>query len=410
MNELFNEYMQYMIGKPVISTHSHHLPDGEYFPKEEKSPFTLNKLLGHSYSSPEWTSIQIDNSRESRQNFLNQMKFNSYFVWLQKALREIYKMDENLTPENWDEFSSRIETAHQDKNFHIKLLEEDCNYKKIVLDTFWQPGFDNGKLDLFTPTYRIDMYMYGWNDRQTCNNGGNPLISHKDENPHYSNLDEYLEFTKAQILRMKAKGCVALKSAIAYHRGNNFLLTPKNKAKAVFEKKAEDITTADIKCFQDYVFHAICKIAVEVDLPFQVHTGMAQLRKSNGMNLLDAIENNPDTKFILFHGNYPWVDDYLGLLHNYQNIYPDICWMPILSTSRAVSALKEIIEIGTQDKICWGCDTWTSEESMGALMAARFVFARTMTDLVNDGYFSKENGFEFIDNILYNNAKYLYKL
>jgi predicted TIM-barrel fold metal-dependent hydrolase len=84
--------------------------------------------------------------------------------------------------------------------------------------------------------------------------------------------------------------------------------------------------------------------------------------------------------------------------------------MPILSTSRAVSALKEIIEIGTQDKICWGCDTWTSEESMGALMAARFVFARTMSDLVQDGYLSKQNGFEFIDNIMYNNAKRLYKL
>lgn len=43
--------------------------------------------------------------------------------------------------------------------------------------------------------------------------------------------------------------------------------------------------------------------------PFQIHTGHARIQGSNPMNLLNLIEAMPKTKFILFHGGYPWIGE-----------------------------------------------------------------------------------------------------
>lgn len=85
---------------------------------------------------------------------------------------------------------------------------------------------------------------------------------------------------------------------------------------------------------------------------------------------IERNKSNPDTKFVLFHCSFPWADDVTGLLHAYRNVYCDLCWLPILSPSAAEYTLHQLIEIGTSDKICWGCDTWTSEESYGARITA----------------------------------------
>ncbi len=50
-------------------------------------------------------------------------------------------------------------------------------------------------------------------------------------------------------------------------------------------------------------------LSAKHELPFQIHTGQARVQGSNPMLLVDLIEANPKTKFILFHGGYPWVGE-----------------------------------------------------------------------------------------------------
>jgi len=89
-------------------------------------------------------------------------------------------------------------------------------------------------------------------------------------------------------------------------------------------------------------------------------------------------------------------------------VYPDLCWLPIISTSAAERMLHEIIEVGTSNKACWGCDTWTSEESYGALLAMQHVLAKVLSQKIADKYISFKNAETIIDDVLYNNAKNLY--
>ncbi len=128
------------------------------------------------------------------------------------------------------------------------------------------------------------------------------------------------------------------------------------------------------------MMYEIAKIASEKDVPFQVHTGLGSMNNTNAVHLNSLIKDNPDTKFVLFHGSFPWTDDIIGLLHTYPNVYADLCWLPLISQTAAKHALHQMIEVATADKITWGCDTWTGEESLGA----KFAMAKVLGDVLNE--------------------------
>jgi uncharacterized protein len=97
MDNYFNELLEYMEGKVVINTHSHHMEDKTF------THFNLDFLLKNSYVK--LCDVKFEKTRASRQNYLNQVRFNSYFIWLQKALQKIHKIKQSLTTDNWNAFS-----------------------------------------------------------------------------------------------------------------------------------------------------------------------------------------------------------------------------------------------------------------------------------------------------------------
>ena len=150
---------------------------------------------------------------------------------------------------------------------------------------------------------------------------------------------------KKWILRKKGEGCVALKIALAYERGIHFEKVTAEQAERIFILKEEDITPDDISAFQDYLFWKICEIAAEVSLPLQCHTDMGQIIDTNVLQLNNVIKNNPETKFVLLHCGFPWVDDILSMVDGYPNLYPDLTWVPILSYTASNRILHQLIEM-----------------------------------------------------------------
>lgn len=394
---IYNELYSYAESTHVINTHSHHREDSFY------PSLNLEQLLKESYVN--WCGISFDNSEDSRRNYLDKVRYNSYFIWLEKALQKIYGFNEPVTAQNWDQISDLVQKANSRSEHHLNILKNNCKYEKVILDTYWNPGSSINHPDIFTPTFRINTFLYGYSKHSLDHNGNSPLRLYGMET---DDIDEYIAAVRRIVVNKKASGCIALKSALAYDRGLDFEEIPKNKAQKVLKEAEGMITREDIKAFGDYVFFEICRMAAELNLPIQCHTGLGQLKRTNAMQMQEVIEKNPDTKFVLFHGGYPWLEDIYALLHNYRNVYPDLCWLPLISTSAAARMTEELIEVGTIDKTCWGCDTWTSEESFGALMAVRHVLAQALSEKVSIGYLSISDAKTIIGNILYNNAKKLY--
>ena len=106
----------------------------------------------------------------------------------------------------------------------------------------------------------------------------------------------------------------------------------------------------------------LVELSATHDLPFQIHTGHGQLQGSNPLLLLDLIEANPKTKFILFHGGYPWVGETGAiLLRHSRHVWIDSVWLPTLSYTMAKRAYQEWLEMVPSDRIMWGADTVQAE-------------------------------------------------
>jgi predicted TIM-barrel fold metal-dependent hydrolase len=73
---------------------------------------------------------------------------------------------------------------------------------------------------------------------------------------------------------------------------------------------------------KEFMFWYICQWNVKHELSFQVHTGDARIRGLTPLLLVNVTDGNPDTKFILFHGGYPWVG---ATAVKYQNLWMDSC-------------------------------------------------------------------------------------
>ena len=73
--------------------------------------------------------------------------------------------------------------------------------------------------------------------------------------------------------------------------------------------------------------------------PPSVLTGVADLRSArtrfHRRSQQTAIAANPQTKFILFHGGYPWIGETGAIATRYQNVWIDSVWLPTISFTMA---------------------------------------------------------------------------
>lgn len=391
-------FMDYMAGHPVVNTHMHHK-------KAYSHPgCTLAELMADGYLS--WCDAKLDDTPSGRAAWLFKVRAKSYFVALEQGLAQLFGRSDRITPDTWDAYDGLVREAHEDPDWQWRVLRDVCRYERVIQDNYDDPGADDGPSGLFAPAYRVNLFAYGFDPARVDHNGNSPLRNYGFAT---RDLDEYTAFMARKVREMKEKGCAALKSAAAYEHGLNFAEVPRERAQAAL-RAGEEATPAQEKDFRDYIFFRLCDIAAENRMPFQVHTGLRQMKGTNALSLREVIEAKPNTKFVLFHGGFPWIDDVAGLLHAYDNVYPDLCWLPLLSPTAAALALHQFIEIGQADRLCWGCDTWTSEDSFGALFAARKVIARVMDEKVANGYLTQDDALRLIDDVLYNNAKKLYGL
>jgi hypothetical protein len=428
--ELQAEFSAYAENRPKISTHCHQLPG------RELRAFDLEALLRNSYVN--WCGVSWDSSPHSRQAFLAKVRSNSFFVWLEKSLIRLYGESTPLTISSWQAWSDRIQAAYQDPSHPRQVLAGQCGYRRMLLDAYWNPGDDNDSPEFFAPAYRVNAFFFGYSAVAKDHDGNNPY----DLSPRtfISNLDEYIDWVRQNIIGHQASGCVALKIPIAYDRGLDFEPVPADHASLAFARltasfarepiqtdqtgsdravpsnlppaigQSEAASPRDVKTFQDYLFFQICRLAAELDLPVQIHTGMGQGHRTNAAHLQQAIQRFPATRFVLLHCSYPWIQDVSMLVDKYPNVFPDLSMLPLISTHASITMLHELIERATLDRIFWGCDTWTAEESFGALLAFRHVLASALAEKVFDGYFSRADAFLIIDGILFKNPQRFYKL
>ncbi len=389
-----------LLTQPIVSSHSHHLPD------EEQAGMTLAKILANAYTAQKWLGLPTPVNAAEADAWISKIGNRSFYVWLERSLQELYNIQDPLSSRTWHVFDESIRDAYQDPQWHLSLLQDKCRYERIANDAPWNPGSNLGHASLFSPVFRINSFLCGYDKDAKDSNGNNAQILYGTQ---IDDIDAYIDLIRTKIEEKKKAGCTALKSAIAYFRPIHVAPVTKEQAQAALRFAGTKGTAEDIRNFQDYVFEQICLLAAELDIPMQIHTGLGKMNQTNAMQIQGLISRNPETTFVLMHGSYPWTDDYAGLLFSYRNTIADICWLPHISPSAACRTLHELMEVCDLDRIVWGCDTWTSEESYGVRMAFLQVLAKVLNEKIASGYFSEDLACRYAKAVLYENANRIFK-
>jgi len=372
-------------------------------PDEEFTNTGLAHILESGYCA--WIEPTPEIEKDAVTAYVNKMKANTYFRWLNRSFFELYGLE--LSGDTCLELDRRIKKAHADPDYRLRLLQETCNYDYNVLDAYWAPGTNNGHPEIFLHAYRCDTFMnaYDYNLKTVYDVSVYDFAMRREDT---TDFDSFMRNTEKCVREAKANGASAIKLAIAYFQSLDIEMATYEMASEAFLNP--NATDEQIKWFRDFTVFRIVELAGELDIPVLVHTGLGMLDKSNAISLRKLIDGNQQVHFVLFHGGFPWTDDVLALIHNYKNITADFNWLPLVCTNKSVEFVINILETVGAHRLCWGCDTWTSEESYGARLAMEHALGTALTHLLYDGAFDIEYAKYAVTRILYENPKAIFRV
>jgi hypothetical protein len=238
-----------------------------------------------------------------------------------------------------------------------------------------------------------------------------------------TSLDEYLQTCRDIFAGLKASGAVAFKDQSAYSRIIRYSNPTRAQAEEAFNWMMEDprrsLSYPDgNRPLGDFLFHEFMRCARDLDLPVQIHTGhMAGIRneitKTNAAHLTSLIELHRETRFDLFHANWPYGGELLFLAKNYPNVALDFCWAHIIDPLYSQSLLRQAVSSVPHGKI-HGFGSDLSGETVDAAWAhasiARDNIAMALADLVEIDYLCFEDAQEIAFAWLFENPNTFFKL
>jgi predicted TIM-barrel fold metal-dependent hydrolase len=160
------------------------------------------------------------------------------------------------------------------------------------------------------------------------------------------------------------------------------------------------------------------RMARDLDLPVQIHTGhMAGIRneitKTNAAGLTSLMELHRETRFDLFHANWPYSGELLFLGKNYPNVALDFCWTNMVDPLYSQQMFQQAISSMPHGKIHgYGSDlnaaTMTSAWAHADL--ARDNISIALANLVEMDYLCLDEAKEIAYAWLFGNANEFFRL
>ncbi|MBN1248199.1 MAG: amidohydrolase family protein [Anaerolineae bacterium] len=231
-----------------------------------------------------------------------------------------------------------------------------------------------------------------------------------------TSLDEYLAACREIFEAHKAYGAVTFKDQSAYTRTLAYGNPTRAEAEAVFNGFMADPRRSGsypdgVRALDDYLFHEFMRMARDLALPVQIHTGhMAGIRneisKTNAVGLTSLIELHRDVRFDIFHANWPYAGELLFLGKNYPNVTLDFCWANIIDPVYCQNLFKQALASVPHGKIHgYGSDFVGSVDRAWAhATVARDNIAIALSDMVEMDYLGLDEAKEVAHAWLFDNA------
>ncbi|MBN2024625.1 MAG: amidohydrolase [Pirellulales bacterium] len=347
---------------------------------------------------------------DAKTDFDNSRARSAYRAML-PIFQDLYGVDfESLTADQARELNDRMEANLARPEWADEVLRKRANIETMVIDAFeFFPNED--RYPFLVYACNVIALVNGFHPSEFSDSespSSNPFAFAKKHKLPVESVDDYIAVLDAILAEAKRAGAVCLKSQMAYNRTLQIDCVEKSDAEAVFGKTRDELAPAQVKAFQDFVFWRLAELSAKHDLPFQIHTGHARIQGSNPMLLVDLIDANPETKFVLFHGGFPWVGETGMIALKYPNVWVDSVWMPTLSYTMGKRAYQEWLDMFSSNRILWGSDMTTIEGSYGAAALCRQCIVEALAEKVLRHELREEDALRIGRQILRENALALF--
>jgi uncharacterized protein len=173
-----------------------------------------------------------------------------------------------------------------------------------------------------------------------------------------------------------------------------------------------------VKALRDYLLWRALEISIELDLPFQIHTGMGDqdLEIATARpGLLAAVFRDPrlrHARIVMLHGAYPFYQEAAYLTNIFPNVYLDLSeFNPFIGCGGVTRTIEAILDLAPFTKLLYASDAYGSPELQWvAGCNARRGFQTILSAAVADGMLTADRAREAGRLIFADNARALYDL
>jgi predicted TIM-barrel fold metal-dependent hydrolase len=367
------------------------------------------------------TSIPLEERWTIIEPWWEKISNTGYARALDIAIRGLYGVD-GLTADTVKPLTQRMRERNK-PGLYRWVLKERSGVDISILD-FAEYDVDT---EFFAPVLRIDELVMA-RDRTEIE----ALESLFDVSIH--DFRDYVALIRRRFDDLKGK-VVGIKIALAYRRPIFFDKRAFSEAEEAFNEiyrvrkfkrvpmdpegesqklVPESPGVEELIPMQDYLVHVAVQEAMRHGLPIQIHTGLHEgnenmLPNSNPELLVNLFMEYRDARFDVFHGSWPYCGELGALAKNFPNVYVDMCWMHIISPSRARSALGDWLDEVPANKILgFGGDYLFVEGVYGHSVIARDNVARVLAQKVDEGDYKLDDAKKYASWMLRENAMRLF--
>jgi uncharacterized protein len=336
------------------------------------------------------------------------VRLTGYGRALERSAADLYGVRlDKLTPQTGRELNRRIAAAVK-PGFYKWVLKDKARIDLSIENV----GTTQVDRDFFAAVLCFDSFVTPDSQKQLESLAQQTGV-------RIATLEDLVRALQTAFEKGKREGMVGIKSALAYQRKIWYPLPAVEDARAAFAKLVQNQPAGreELLLLQNYMMNQVCKLAGRYQLPVQIHTGLQTgfgnrvITDTNPTHLVSLVKAHPETKFVLFHGGYPYGPELGTMAKNFANVFIDMCWLHIISPQAARAYLAEWIDAVPANKImAFGGDYTYVEGAYAHAEMARENVAAVLAEKVLSGYMTEADAIGLARRILRNNAIAIYRL
>jgi hypothetical protein len=386
-------------GLPVVDVHCHPFLDRGALTADE---FTnLASFGGGSVAYMEQGGIEADESVRAE---LQRVKRDT--VYFRRLLRDLATFF-GTAPELDAVLAARNQAVSEGYSAYVQRLYADAGLETLVFD-FGYPvpnlALDAVREELpveVVPILRIEPLIAGL------------LASDIGWSEFSTRYDDTINEA------LTSGGYRGLKSIIAYRTGldvSPLSRTPDQGMRAL-DAIRRGLGGGSMKQLRDHLLCRAMELAIEHDVPMQIHTGMGDFEVNLPLarpSLLHDLLRFPPfraCRVLLVHTGYPWHREAGYIANVLPRVYCDISEGVPFAGHAARAIISEVLEMAPLSKVLYGSDGFNIPEiNYTSAKLGRQALAQVLTTLVDDGMLTEPDATEAGAMILAGNARELYGL